>query len=177
MNFDFMKSGFNNVEGNDNIPEHERDFYRKVVCLMSILCEEALKTATKFVETCGRRMITGNDTILALKYESHAFWDKDIDDRFLQKLEEERQHTYETDDESEEDSDDEEEDEEEETYTTEYITGDRMFHDNIMYINQKWSEWNPQDPVKLLLKDAIEKTERRFAENEGSPDVDDENCT
>ena len=94
----------------------------------------------------------------------YILWEKDIDDRFLEKLQEERQHTYETDEEdSGEESDDEEDLHEEEAYTTDYVTGDKKFYDIIIQINQKWDEWDPQDPVKRLLKHSIEKTEHRLS--------------
>jgi histone H3/H4 len=158
-----MRTGHDYMIHNDrSVSESERDFYRKVVSIMSILCEEALKSASKFAETCGRRKVSGNDTLLALKYESHEFWDKDTDDRFFQKLTEEREHTYETDEESEESEEGEESSETEEEYTTDFVAGDRHFYDRVMSIAQQWDDWQPDDPVKRLLKNAIEDTENRF---------------
>ena len=103
-----MKTGFDMVD-DDTVNDAQVDFMRKTVCILKILTEEALKTAERFVKTCGRTIITGNDMYYALMYEAHEFFHKDFDARFYEELEKEKQHTYFTDDESEEDEDEGEE--------------------------------------------------------------------
>ena len=93
----------------DTVNDAQVDFMRKTVCILKILTEEALKTAERFVKTCGRTIITGNDMYYALMYEAHEFFHKDFDARFYEEFEKEKQHTYFTDDESEEDEDEGEE--------------------------------------------------------------------
>ena len=169
---DFLKTGYDPLISDDRADE--REFYRKVVSLMSILCEEALKSGAKFAETCGRRKIVERDIVLALKYESHAFWEKDIDDRFIEKLAEERRHTYDTEsdeseadeaeDEAEADEAEADEADEAEEYTTEFVSGDYAFHSRVTSIDRSWIDWNPDDPVKRLLKAAIEKSEHRLGD-------------
>lgn len=165
--FNFMRSGIDMLETNHD--DMSKDFMRKVVSIMTVLCEESLKTAAQFAECCGRETITSSDTMMALKYESRVFWDKDIDQRFMEHMNEERMHTYDTDEEDGEDEDDGEEGDEDgeedegEYFHTTYVQGDEVFHQAVVKICEEWHEWQPTDPVKKLLKDAIEKTDRRFA--------------
>jgi len=161
-NFDFLRSGNDLVQDTNN-PAVDKDFLRMVMSVMTILCEEAMHTAVKYAKCCGRNSVTSKDTMYALKYESHAFWDKDIDERFVERLQEERTHTYETtDDEDSNDDDNDEDESEEEEFTSEFVSGDRLFYDRVMKICDDWDRWQPDDPVKRLLKHSIEKTESRF---------------
>lgn len=159
-----MKTGFSPLVEPDAGPD--KDFLRAVVALMHVLCEEAVGSAARFSACCGRRIITGQDTLLALKYESHKFWHKPIDQRFLEHLEEEKTHTYDTDEESDEDEGEEsgEEQEEEKYHTLAKVEHDRPFYEEVMQIQRDWDAWNPEDPVKRLLKNAIESTAARYAD-------------
>lgn len=175
----------------------QKDFMRKVVALMHVLCEECIGTAAKFCEACGRSNVAAADMILALKYESHEFWNKDIDERFFQNLQDEQEHTYETDDDSESgeegDSDSEEneeesgnicetrtveneeeggniretrtvdDDEKDEVYHTQFKQGDLVFYRRVLEIENEWNDWKPSDPIKMLLKRAIEDTCTKFS--------------
>ena len=37
------------------------------------------------------------------------------------------------------------------------------FHNNVMSSTAGWQEWQPDDPVKRLLKQAIDNTAKKFA--------------
>lgn len=173
--FSFMRSGL----GNDVIDTGpEVDTIRMIVSLMTILMEEATHSGAKFAKACGRTLITSRDVVAALKYEAHFFWEKDFDERVLERFQEERQHTYETDEDTDEesivsesgdevptDNSEEKMQEEEETYTE--SLGDpqlREFHTNVLRVCREWPHWTPTDPAKLLLKNAIDKTERSMLE-------------
>lgn len=158
--FSFMRSGLGDGEPSNNVSP---DFMRMVVSLMALLCEEALGTAATFAKACGRKQVTPEDTILALKYESHFFWDKDIDDRFMERLSIEREHTYETDDDESDESDDEtaETADEDEVFTDAFVSGDRELYDRVLDVAARWDTWNPDDVAKRMLKSAIDKTERQ----------------
>lgn len=171
--FSFMRSGL----GNDLIDTSpDVDTLRMIVSLMTILMEEATHSGAKFAKACGRTCITGHDVVAALKYEAHFFWEKDFDERVLERLQEERQHTYETDEDTDEetnasvenDSGDEAQSddarimsEEEETYS-ETLCDSSLgeFHTNVLRVCRDWSQWNPTDPAKRLLKNAIDKAEQ-----------------
>jgi hypothetical protein len=162
MNFP-IRTGFDLVD-DDHTSDKEREFMRMVVSLMKILCEDALKSAARYCKVCGRSMVNGEDMIRALKYESRVFWDKDIDDRFIQSMEEERQHTYDTTDDEEEtdEEESEEEDEPDETHMCEMTVEDACFRNAVNQIDKSWNEWTPDDPVKMMLKRAIDSTSERF---------------
>ena len=161
MNFP-MRTGLDLLDNESNTHQ-EREFMRMVVSLMKILCEDAVRSAARYSNICGRCTVNGDDMIRALKYESRVFWDKDIDDRFIQNMEEERQHTYDTTDDEEEEAYDTED---EETFETpmmgQHIIEDDCFHNAVNQIHDSWKEWNPDDPVKLMLKRAIDSTCERF---------------
>ena len=89
-----MKTGFDLVEDGSNLHAHQLDFLQKTVSIMSILSEEALHTSQRFTKACGRQVVTKYDMHYALMYEAHEFFKKDIESRFLNKLNDERQHTY-----------------------------------------------------------------------------------
>ena len=166
-----MKTGFD-VLDTHSFDESQLDFLRKVVAIMKILSKEALQTAKRFTECCGRTVVTGNDVYYALMYEAHEFFDKDFDSEFMQELENERTHTYETDDEEDEGEEDEgEEDEGEENneeelpveaYTIDcVVVSEKEFHDSVIKYAKEWRNWLPDDPVKALLKNAVDKTQEK----------------
>ena len=101
--FAFLRTGHGATGG----PNLDPDFMRKVMAILKVLMQEAVSTADQFVRACGRSHISGVDVQMALKYEAHEFFQKDWERDFFTALEEERQHTYETDD----DEDDDEESE------------------------------------------------------------------
>ena len=105
-----MKTGLLGKEDN-NADEQYRQMMRKIVALMKVLMTSAMKTAERFVHTCGRNIITAADMKLALKYEAHEFLRRDFDEEFFKNLREEEQHTYETDENSEEEEEDEDDEE------------------------------------------------------------------
>lgn len=168
--FSFMQSGL----GAGLDVEPDVDTIRMIVSLMTILMEEAAMSGSRFAKACGRSSIDSRDIVSALKYEAHFFWEKDFDARFLERLQEERQHTYHTDDESDESEESGENGAEEkleemnddllEGYTDDLRDANEAeFHANVLRVCAEWSSWTPTDPAKRLLKNAIDKTERKFA--------------
>lgn len=170
-----MQTGFD-LTDDGTVNDAQVDFMRKTVCILKILAEEALSTAERFVKTCGRTIITGNDMYYALMYEAHEFFQKDFDARFYEELEREKQHTYLTDEESEDDEGEGEEDsleenqendesemqeKQHEAYTLEcVIPQDSGFHSKVLKYAAEWRDWFPEDPVHKMIKDAIDKTKR-----------------
>lgn len=155
-----MRTGFDMLQSNDDFNEHQVDFLRKTVCIMKILTKEAMRTAERFVKACDRTQITGNDIYYALMYEAHEFFGKDWDNEFVEELEHERQHTYYTDDESE-DEEEEVVSENNETYCIELKNeNDAEFHSKVLKYSNEWRDWFPDDPVKMMIKNCIDKTRR-----------------
>lgn len=163
MNFP-IRTGFDLVE-NPNADAQDREFMRMVVSLMKILCEEALKSAARYCIASGRSEVNSGDMVRALQYESHVFWDKNIDERFVQNMEEERAHTYDTTDDESEDSHDDSSDDEEEIPSQTPVKNsieEECFRDAVDRIHASWADWAPEDPVKQMLKHAIDSTSERF---------------
>lgn len=165
-----MKTGFDLLQKNeDEYDEHQIDFLRKTVALMKILTQQAMKTSERFTKACGRTQITGNDMYYALMFEAHEFFDRDeLYTRFFEELEHEKEHTYYTDDEeeeSEEENDEnptEEEIEVDETYNIELkVDSEEEFHSKVIKYSNEWREWFPEDPVKSMIKNCIDKTRDR----------------
>ncbi len=148
---------------------HQREFLRMVVSLMKILIEDAVKSAERVARLENRRVVLGGDMVRALKYESHAFWERDIDDRFVENLQEEREHTYTTDSEDDEDDESDESEDQGESDAADDDIGtelvpvvltpeDVAFRESVDRIEREWSDWAPEDPVKMLLKRSIDST-------------------
>lgn len=156
-----MKTGLGDHQGLSSNSHEMTNFLRVVSSIMKVLMEEAVGTATKFVKSCNRTCITPDDIRLALKYEAHEFFDKnDWEDRFNQVLEDENTHTYETDESEIDEEGDIESDvdsnDEIETFSPEFVSGDSELHAAIMKYDSEWDDWYPDDPVKILLKRAID---------------------
>ena len=156
--YSFMRSG---LVGEYRTEQGARlETMRKVMSLVRVMMEEAIKSAALFVATCGRKEITMLDSIMALQYEAHTFFKKNIDMRFISVLNEEREHTYLTDD-TESESSEEETDSSEEEYTTELAPGltptANAFHDRVLKYHAEWQDWHPTDLMQRLVKDSINK--------------------
>lgn len=169
--FSFMRTG---VDNSSNIDTESVDFLRMVSSIMKILLKEAIASADYFVRACGRKYITGEDTKIALKYEAHEFFSKNWDQEFLENLEIEKQHTYETESEeteteedeiyeseNEESEEGEELEDENDEYTTEFspTSGvDRRMYDKMIHYMNTWDDWEPEDSIQSMLKRAINAT-------------------
>ena len=174
-----MKTGFDLVESGEtpSLDENGKDFLRKSFSILKVLMMEATNTAAKYCEACGRTVITGEDTVSALQYEAHEFWNKPFEEDFFRYLEEERGHTYDTEDEEEESGEEEEEGEGEESEGEEEEEGEEgtkeedevysdtlvskeeelvRLHARIQEIKAGWDDWSPEDPVKSLVKRGVD---------------------
>jgi len=146
---------------------------------MQVLMEEAVKTAARFSATCGRSDVMGADVVIALKYESHEFFNRpNLEDRYFQILQEpmdaEDNDDHENIDEDENENSDESDNESSENDDTaninitetcpslEYVTGDREFYDKAINYSRTWKNWNPDDQIKRLLKRSIDQTENKL---------------
>lgn len=90
---DCMRTGFD-ASGGSTVGGVDHDFMRKSVSILRVLTEESLRTAACFADACGRTRVSARDMTRALKYESEAFWEKDIDARFAECLTEESVADY-----------------------------------------------------------------------------------
>tara|TARA_Y100001936_G_scaffold112836_1_gene110833 strand:- start:499 stop:1014 length:516 start_codon:yes stop_codon:yes gene_type:complete len=160
--YSFMKSG-RSVESSGDM---DVDTMHKLVALVKTLMEDALKSAEQFVYACGRTVIQDRDITMALKYETHEFLlqGESLDSKFQKNLQDEMNHTYETDD-DEDSSDDEwgenEGEDEKETYTLSLKSNDPKLmelHGKFMKYHDEWPTWDPEDPISKFMKNAVDKT-------------------
>lgn len=158
-----MKTGFD-VFYEERFDEHQLEFLRKSVAIMKVLTEESIQTAKRFSSACGREIIQPDDIHFALMYEAHEFFEKDIDQRFFEELAIEQQHTYDTEESSEEEEEEEEEEmgeEDGEMFSTECVSIDPeevAFHAKVLHYAATWNTWFPDDPIKMMIKSAVDKT-------------------
>lgn len=153
-----MQTGFDMVEtGEANIPE---DFLKSVIGVLRVLFEDSMMSAQRFAKVCGRTQVTGRDMYFALMYEAHEFFDRDdLETRFL------KQSAVESDDEEDEAESSEEDEEVTEAYSTDCVVpDDQGFHKAVMMYAQQWETWMPEDPMKQMLKRAIDDTAQRLPE-------------
>lgn len=165
--YSFMRSGTLNQPGR----EIDVNMMHNLVALVKTLMEDAVKSAEKFVTACGRKQIQDKDIAMALKYETHEFLlqGDSLESKFAVNLEEEKNHTYETDEESEEEEseggggeEDEEDGEEKyEEYSVELKSDDVELvelHRKFLKYHEEWDDWEPTDPVSIFMKSSVNKT-------------------
>lgn len=161
--YSFMKSG---VTPASSVSTIDVDMLHKLVALVKTLMQDALNSAEQFVKACGRSMIQDKDISMALKYETHHFLlqGDSLDKKFQTNLEEEKNHTYDTEDEETSDEEEESENEgvvEDEEYTMSLKSNDAKLiemHEKFIKYHNEWDSWEPDDPVSIFLKNAVDKT-------------------
>lgn len=141
-----MRTGFDLVE------EEENDLKNRVLVVIKLLAEQAIKTSARFVGLCGRTVVTPMDMRMALIYEAHVFFKRDdLEAKFIEA------ETFELDE------DDDEADlvvDDDELYSTEFFgktSDDRIFHAQMIGFTKNWPNWNPTDPIEQLLQTSINK--------------------
>lgn len=154
--YSFMRSGTSNQHRGIDV-----NMMHNLVALVKTLMEDAVKSSEKFVTACGRKQIQDKDIAMALKYETHEFLlqGDSLESKFAVNLEEEKNHTYETDEESEEGKDSEEEEYEE--YSVELKSDDVELveiHRKFLKYHDEWDDWEPTDPVSIFMKSSVNKT-------------------
>lgn len=160
--YSFMRSGTLNQQDRGI----DVNMMHNLVALVKTLMEDAVKSAEKFVTACGRKQIQDKDIAMALKYETHEFLlqGDSLESKFAVNLEEEKNHTYETDEESEEsegEEDGEEDEEEDEEYSVELKSDDVELvelHRKFLKYHEEWDDWEPTDPVSIFMKSSVNKT-------------------
>jgi hypothetical protein len=115
--------------------------------------ESSMVYACHYCKASGRSTVTSKDVEYGLKYATRVILGKQIGSIFPE--------IY---DESESDDDEENQveilDDDEEPFTR-YEGSEEVFTEmNRVY--DEWTEWNPETPAEILLRDAIEKTARAY---------------
>lgn len=154
--FNFMKSGFSLTQ-NNNEEECDQNTINLITSMMKVLIDETLKTAYEYCTHAGRKMITGEDVIYSMKYQTHQILKrKDLNDQIDNYMNEES-------DEEDEESDDENEDlsnEPEEEFKRSEC--DCEMCKNIHEYVDGWETWIPEDPIYLSFKESVNKAQQLY---------------
>ena len=138
----------------------ELEHMQKVTAIMKLLLEDVMQSASRFTACCGRKVVSKEDTIRALRYEAHEFFARDgLERRFAQSYAEELEHTYETDSEAEDEADIDDSDVPFETDSERFVKGsadDAVFHGKVIDYCRDWAGWEPTDPLVKSVKAAID---------------------
>jgi Mg-chelatase subunit ChlI len=152
---------------------------------MRVFMKDAIVVAGRYTCAQGRNSVSGEDMQRALKYCARTFFQRDDNDLadVVRREQEEMQNEStgedeESEEEDEEDEEDEEgeegeegeedeeseneikesEDEDDETYTGVPDPSDVQLARNVDTVVQHWDAWQPEDPVHVLIKRAIDNT-------------------
>ena len=171
--YSFMKTGFVGATQSSETQISEID----VLSLVSLFVENAMKTAAKHVKICDRDAVTALDIKYALIYETRTWLKRkdlikdfnEVKEELQQEFEEEDEEEYDKEDEEEYDEEDEEVDNiiDDELITTDCLDFTRSeiqdnenkeFLTNLYEYFDNWDEWQPQNFIETILKNAIDKT-------------------
>lgn len=144
------------------VEEESTQHVDTVIALMRVFMKDAILVAGRYTCAHERNSVTGEDMQRALKYCARTFFQRDDNDLAeVVRREQEAMLEEETD---EEGTDEEEETEETETEEGEKYTGatpdesDLQLARNVDTVVAHWDKWNPEDPVHVLIKRAIDST-------------------
>lgn len=175
QDFSFMKSGFDNLESKPKMNNIETS---QVLAVMTIFMENAIKIAEKITISEDRVNIYDTDIIKALKsqaLDNYDIWNQDEVKRDLVEISQSIYHdivesqSREIGDSDNELSDEEciEQEDEDKEIDNEKILEikqsiTREFIEKIKTIDTRWNNWNPVETEYVILKNAIENTEKKF---------------
>jgi len=141
----------------------------KILILMQVLMEEALKTAARFTLVCGRTTVTDKDVCLGLKTQARDFFDSmDWEERYFALLngEQSEEENDECSDGEGGEGSDGESSGDEEVYSTVFSpppdiddTEAWAIYLKVLGNEAEWEQWQPDDPLQMSLKRAIDTAE------------------
>ena len=153
--YSFMKTGYS-ITGNERTQLTEGQL-KNIEAMILVFMNHAIETSFLYVDHSTRNSVTCGDINLALKYEVFKFIDRpniqeqiNITSQFLS--EEEEVEDYD-DDETDNETDNENE-EDIQDFAKNNCTCNIC--DEINNIDNKWEEWNPEEPFLKKLKERID---------------------
>lgn len=153
--FSFMKSGFNNIQSNEENEEMEKN----VVGTIVHFTENALKTAGFYVKHSGRKIITREDIKRSFMLEVFLFYNRQNLTENIEKIVQELYEDDSSEEEGEEKTDDEETNEiifeEDIEGTFELSKCKCALCKSLNNIDEKWSSWIPETPIQNILQKHI----------------------
>lgn len=149
--FSFMKSGFNNVEANNE----KMDMEKNVVGTIVYFTENALKTAGYYTKHSGRKMITKEDLKRCFMLEVFLFYNRE---NLQENIENVIDELYDDFSGSDEDEGEEKEEENEIIFEEDIEASFKLSEcscvmcQTLNNIHDKWSGWSPQTPMQEILQ-------------------------
>lgn len=143
----------------ETIPPEIRDLFLPVM-------ESATVLGSHYAKACGRDTVTAQDVQIGLMYAARNVAGKQIGSLFPEIYDSDEDEDWE-EEEWEEDDDEEEKarlqqeeaeevDEEEEPFTR--YTGDEEMYVKMNECFDTWSDWVPETPLEITLKNAVDAT-------------------
>ena len=148
------------VSRNDSSDAHVENFMSKVDIILQMLTEESLSTARKFANCCDRNHIAGRDVVYALKYQTREFLNNTSIDAYFTQSEQNDTDSDTSSDCDEEDNSNQkilQQEANREVYSDLFVQGDEEFYKLVKKYDYEWDSWHPEDPVYVILKNAVDK--------------------
>lgn len=164
--YSFMKTGMFDETTNASMTAEEKS---QLLSILVLYMEKAIKIASIYIRFEGRTEMNDKDIILALKSQAldhNDVWEKEETRDELNNLYTRIMNDFsnQNDDVDEDDESQEEQDESQEDEDFEQTLEEKnSFYEKIQTVNERWKDWNPTDPELIILKNAINKTEKKFS--------------
>ena len=153
--YNFMKSGFNNVIEPNRISDEEK---KNIEAMLALFISNATINAARYCELSGRNAVTKTDIEYGLKYEVFEYTNQD---NLIDKV-------YEMNNELDEDDEDDYEDIDEMVVddvddfsriinVDELKIEDKEFVTKMNHYYNIWNNWEPDTPILNILKNSINK--------------------
>ena len=153
-----LKTGFNPLIEN----KVNQEFVATIMSMVTIFSEEAMVLASNYTLYNGRDEVTTNDLIKALKYRAldnnPEYWEKPEIITKMRTIYNE--YINENNDIDNQDDNQDYDEMEEDDY--QYLDVSQTVLDKMNDIEEKWNRFEPTENSELILKRAIDNTERRF---------------
>ena len=182
MNFQ-MKTGFNCLQSNEEqIPD---DLKLKINAIMLTLIEKSIDIAVKYSKSSGRNNISSTDLLYALQFQAHEFLDeKDLvercianediinnSDSLFDNLSDSNDNLYDSSDNLSDSNDNLSDSNDNLSDSSDNSSDSSDSNDNeyfcrsddndpiiqkMNHYHDNWSDWEPQDQIRYLLKKSID---------------------
>ena len=162
-----MKTGFNILVESQQQNVLGEELVLKIEAILCELMQSAMVTAGEYANSAKRNCVTSTDMRYAMIYEAHEFWNRpDLEEKMVEHMKHLQEDDLEEDESEYEFCSDDEDNEEEPLSKSQDSDPDDAFcrasdgvSAKIALINKyvdEWASWNPDDPIKSALKNAID---------------------
>tara|TARA_Y100000389_G_C17242096_1_gene403654 strand:+ start:198 stop:686 length:489 start_codon:yes stop_codon:yes gene_type:complete len=155
--FSFMKSGFNNLQSQEENDQIEQNIVGTIVHFT----ENALKTAGFYTQHSGRNIITKEDIKRCFMLEVFLFYNRQNLVENIEKVIKELFSDSSEDEDIEEQGEEKEEDENEIVFEEDIEDTFKLSEckcalcTSLNNIKEKWASWSPETPIQTILQKHI----------------------